>query len=174
MPAPYAAYDRQSASSFGTGGRSMLDTPPPSPPPLIKPSQSLPGDDTMSLLGAPNVNGEGVGMSANTPTGRALGGVMKMMDGVNDIESVVPGAIPPPIIMVIQTLMTQIPEIVRNMQQMTGPGGMLSSMGANDLGMGAMGGGAPMNPMAGPMAGAPMGGGGMPMPMGEGRGSGMF
>lgn len=148
----------------GSGRGELLDTPPPSPPARIKPispSMSLPGDDTMSLLGAPNANGEGVGVSMSTPTGRALAGIMKMMEGVNDIQSVIPGVIPPPIIMMIQALMTEIPEIVRSMQQMTGPGGMLSTMGANDLGGGSgmgggMGGGGGMSGMGGMgAAGAP-------------------
>lgn len=130
--------------------QSGLDTPPPSPIDLVKP-----GDSTMSLLGAENVNGPGAGASINTPTGRALSGVMKMMQGANDVESVIPGAIPPPLMQLIQTLMTMVPEIVRNMQQMTGPGGMLSSMGA-----------APMNPMT-PMPG------GMPGGMGAGAPNGM-
>ncbi len=106
----------------------------------------------MSLLGAPNVNGDGVGTSANSPTGRALVGVMKMMQGANDIESVVPGAIPSPLMQLIQQLSVTLPEIVRNMQQMTGPGGMLSTMGQPPMGPG--------------MAGGGMGGGGMQPPMG--------
>lgn len=110
----------------------------------------------MSILGAPNVNGEGIGMSASTPTGRALVGVMKMMQGANDIESVVPGAIPPPLMQLIQQLSITLPEIVRNMQQMTGPGGMLTSMGQPPMG-------APQSPM-GSMG--PMMMGGMQPPMG--------
>lgn len=170
--------------SAGIGGNNaMLEELPPSPAPRFKPqasspsslssppvpsSLSAPGDDTMSILGAPSANGEGLGVSADSPTGRALQGVMFMMQGVNLIQSVIPGVIPPPIIMMIQALTTQIPEIVRNMSQMTGPGGMLSTMGANDLN--ALNPGNPMSSGAGAgaMAGAPMGGGGMPMPMGEG------
>jgi hypothetical protein len=112
----------------------------------------------MSLLGAPNANGEGMGASASTPTGRALGGVMMMMNGANMIESVVPGAIPPPLVQLIQQLSITLPEIVRNMQQMTGPGGLLTSMGMPNgpNGPGGMGGpmGGGMSPMG---AGAPIG-----------------
>lgn len=147
-------YDSQSSS------RVNLDEPPLSPPARLKPLPTQPGDDTLSLLGAPNVNGEGVGVSASSPTGRALGGVMKMMEGANDIQSVVPGAVPPPVLMMIQELSVILPEIVRNMQQMTGPGGMLSTMGMNDLGAGA---GAPVGAGMGMSTGMPM-----PMPMGEG------
>ncbi len=135
-------YDR--ATSNSTPGRLDLDSPPSAPADRVKPkSAPTPGDDTMSLLGANNVNGPGAGVSANTPTGRALVGVMKMMQGANEVESVVPGAIPPPLMQLIQQLSVTLPEIVRNMQQMTGPGGMLSSMG--------------MPPAMPPMMGGPMG-----------------
>lgn len=151
-----------------TAGRAPLDAPPLPPPDRLKPLPPAPGDDTIALLGAPNVNGEGAGISAETPMGIALGGVMKMMMGANEIVSVVPGAIPPPLMMLIQELMTSIPDIVRNMQQMTGPGGMLSTMGmsANPMnpmmGAGGMGAGAPMStpPMGGGMGEGPR----IPMP----------
>jgi hypothetical protein len=142
-----------SGSNFALGP--SLDRPPAPPTDLLKP-----GDQTQSILGAPNVNGDGIGVSANTPTGIVLRGVMKMMDGANDVTSVAPGLIPPPIMILIQELMTTAPEVVRTMQQMTGPGGMLSTMGMS------MGAGMAPGGMAG-------GGGGMGAgaPFGEGAGS---
>lgn len=147
------SYGRDTSSS-PQPSRLSLDAVPSAPTDRIKPP--APGDETMSILGAPNVNGEDVGISASTPTGIALGGIMKMMQGANDIQTVVPGAIPPPILQLIQQLSLTLPEIVRNMQQMTGPGGMLSTMGAG--GMGGMGGMNGMNPMSGGGAGAPIAG----------------
>lgn len=111
-----------------------LDRLPLSPPDRIKSYPTMPGDDTMSILDAPNVNGEGVGMSASSPTGRALAGVMMMMQGANEITNVIPGAVPPPLMQLIQQLMVTVPEIVRNMQQMTGAGGMLTAMGMQSMG----------------------------------------
>lgn len=143
----------RSSTPYGTD----LDAPPPTPADRIKPPTTLPGDETSSILGAPNVNGEGgFGTAANSPTGRALSGVMKIMQGINEVQSVIPGAVPPPFIMMAEKLSQIIPEIVRSMQQqMTGPGGMLSTMGM-DPGMGSgMGGG---------MSGAPP-----TMSAGEGR-----
>lgn len=122
-----------------------LDRLPLAPPDRIKPYPTAPGDDTMSILGAPNVNGEGAGVSASSPTGRALGGVMMMMQGANEVTNVIPGAIPPPLMQLIQQLMVTVPEIVRNMQQMTGAGGMLTTMGMEAMGQ----------PMAPPPTGDP-------------------
>lgn len=133
------------SSDVPTAGRSALDAPPAFPPDRTKP-----GDDTQSLLGASSVNGDGLGVSADTPTGRALGGVMLMMEGANLVQSVIPGAIPPPILQLIQQLSVTLPEIVRSMQQsqMTGPGGVLTALGQ------------PPAPGAGtPMTGEGMGGG---------------
>lgn len=156
-------FDR--SSPLGSPDRRPLDTAPYPPPDQIKPSMTLPGDSTMSILGAPNVNGEGgIGVAADSPTGRAYTGVMMMMQGANIVQSVIPGAIPPPLFMMIEKLSQIVPEIVRGMQQqMTGPGGMLSTMGMGAMGGDAMGGAPSMNPMAGGgPAGAPIGEGRMP------------
>lgn len=158
------AYD-QAAIPRGPGTVSLDRTPPP--PPLRK----KPGDDTQSLLGGANVNPPGVGASMATPMGRALAGVQRLMEGANLVESVVPGSIPPPVIMIITSLMEQIPEAVRQMQMMQGMGGagmMGDVLGAQGgMGMGspaaAMGMAASLPPGAGAGPGpGPMMGGGRP------------
>ena len=131
-------YDRRSTP----GSPLDLDRAPLAPPDRIKPYPTMPGDDTESILGGPNVNEDGAGLSASSPTGIALAGVMQMMQGANAISSVIPGAIPPPLMQLIQQLMVTIPEIVRNMQQMTGAGGMLTNMGQQAMGQ-------PMGPQPG-------------------------
>lgn len=100
---------------FRSSSGSMLDAPPPAPPPMTKP-----GDDTTSLLGGLNTNPAG-GASVNTPMGRVLRGLSSLMMGINDIEGVVPGSIPPPMLQIVTQLTQTLPEVVRQMTTTPGP-----------------------------------------------------
>lgn len=115
-----------------------LDSPPPSPKPRTKP-----GDDTDALYGE-SFMGDGNGIGADTPMGKALGGLSMLMGGVNLVESVLPGSIPPPVIQLIQQLIQTIPEQVRSMSVATGPTALMAAQNPATM-MGA--GGMSMNPM---------------------------
>ena len=116
------AYDRDNSS---------LSSPPPPPPDRVKP-----GDDTRALLGDDMSASGGVG--ASTPGGRANAGVMMLMQGANEIQSIFPGhPLLPQLIQIVTQLSNDIPQAVSAMQQSVAPNQLLASIGRTGAASGA-------------------------------------
>ena len=147
--------------SGSPAGSSPLDGPPPHDAP--RPA----GADTSALKGRdPSAGGEGnvLGMS---PRSRIIAALAMLMQSMNIIESTLPGAISPQMLMEVESLRTTLPDAVDQLTQQASPLGLLSSMGSALSAGGGMPGmmpGAPAGGPAGPPAGPGMGGGAPLMP----------
>lgn len=133
-------------------GQSRLAAGPP-PSGNVRPAPSDPAANTLAMLGESPLdqqNGGAVGGDAGG-AGVALAGLSAMLQGAQMIGTALPGFVPPEISLWLQGAMSQMPQMLQQMQS------AMTGMGA------AVGGGA--MPMLGPMGGGmvPPGGGAAPM-----------
>lgn len=134
-----------------------------SAPPHMAPRRA--GDDTRSLLGDRPDSDLSSGEFEMSPMGNIIAGIASLLDGVNRIQSVMPGALSPQFLMEVEQLTTTLPEAAQQLTQMSSPMSMLSSASAMaPRGMGSPQsspgmGGLPMMPSAQQSAGMPSSGG---------------
>jgi hypothetical protein len=123
-------------------------------------AKRVPVDDIMASLSVSGrdafTEGEGStgGEMGSDPQVRALVAVSKLMQGARELSSVLPGAIPPELIALIDMVRVQVP---KQLEQLSLTQGLMSPAVAPGAAMGMMGMGMGMGP-----EGPPMGGMGMP------------
>lgn len=153
MAAPPSNLIRSVQDGTASSGRPAQDQFPPSrlaagPPqrPLrpVPPKMDPADASTLDMLGESpldQVNGGGVSMAESGGPGMALGAVAMILQGSQLLSTVLPGTVPPEVLLWIDNLMTTVPQIIQ--QQSSGMGMMAAAAG-----------GAPMMPGTGA---APMG-----------------
>lgn len=147
LPTNPASTDRYLPTRSPSGGPT-LDSAPPTPPDVTKP-----GDSTRSLLGDDMSANPGGGIGASTPGGRANSGVMMLMQGVNEIQSVFPGhPLLPQLIQIVSQLSSDIPQAIAAMRTTVAPNQLLAAIGQSGAPqqMGQMGPAAAIPPTAMP------------------------